>query len=183
MRWRSPGRPSRRDPIGFPRPASTSRRLRSSCCWTITTISSLRALTISAGCAGICTTCGPSSSCPRAVLTERSGFRGLSRRLARAERSTRVRELERELAVLVSSKAPQLLELPGCGVLTAARVLGEVGDITRFQALFPLANHAGAPRLTPRLSRHASLQGCPADRCPGGFLRAGVRESEFPRSC
>ncbi len=102
----------------------------------------------------------PELELPAGCLDREIWLQKLSRRLARAEQSTRVRisreliaairartrrvrELERELAVLVSSKAPQLLELPGCGVLTAARVLGEVGDITRFSSDSKLARLAG----------------------------------------
>jgi transposase len=35
-----------------------------------------------------------------------------------------INTLEKELAGLVRARAPQLLELPGCGVLTAAKLLG-----------------------------------------------------------
>ena len=41
------------------------------------------------------------------------------------ELSRPARELERELTLLVRAQAPALLELPGCGVLTAAKRVGE----------------------------------------------------------
>jgi len=41
--------------------------------------------------------------------------------------ATRIRELEAELAALVESYAPQLLAERGCGPLTAAKLIGEVG--------------------------------------------------------
>jgi transposase len=102
----------------------------------------------------------PELELPAGCLDREVWLQKLSRRLARAEQTARVRisrelitairaqtrrarELERELARLVKAKAPQLLELPGCGVLTAARVLGEVGDIARFSSDSKLARLAG----------------------------------------
>ena len=102
----------------------------------------------------------PEFELPAGCLDRERWFQKVSRRLARAERSTRVvisrellaairtrtkriRELERELAVLVTKKAPQLLELPGCGVLTAARIVGELGDVNRFGSDAKLARLAG----------------------------------------
>lgn len=102
----------------------------------------------------------PELELPAGCLDREVWLGKLSRRLARAEqtarvricrelitairaRTRRVRELERELAVLVKAKAPQLLELPGCGVHTAARILGEIGDITRFSSDRKLARLAG----------------------------------------
>lgn len=41
------------------------------------------------------------------------------------------------------AKAPRLLELPGCGVLTAARIVGDVGDVSRFSSDAKLARLAG----------------------------------------
>ncbi len=42
------------------------------------------------------------------------------------------RTIERQLAALVTQTAPTLLTIPGCGVLTAAKLIGEAADITRF---------------------------------------------------
>ncbi|MEJ2866116.1 IS110 family transposase, partial [Actinomycetospora flava] len=42
-----------------------------------------------------------------------------------AERSTRIRALERELETLSQQAAPRLLALPGCGAVTAAKIVGE----------------------------------------------------------
>lgn len=44
--------------------------------------------------------------------------------------------------MLVKAKAPQLLELPGCGVLTAARIVGGIGDVARFASDAKLARLA-----------------------------------------
>lgn len=63
------------------------------------------------------------------------------------ELSRRVAELERELALLVSAQAPALLELPGCGVLTAAKLVGETAGVERFASEAQLAMHAGAAPL------------------------------------
>ena len=102
----------------------------------------------------------PDFELPAGCLDRERWLLKVSRRLARAEQSRRVaisrelvatirtrtrriRELERELGVLVTAKAPQLLELSGCGVLTAARIVGEVGDISRFASDAKLARLAG----------------------------------------
>jgi transposase len=72
-------------------------------------------------------------------------------------RTRRVRELERELADLVAEKAPQLLAETGCGALTAARIVAEVGDVTRFSSDAKLARLAGIapiPASSGRTDRH-----------------------------
>ena len=43
--------------------------------------------------------------------------------------------------------APALLELPGCGALTAAKLLAEIGPIERFQSDAQLARHSGVAPL------------------------------------
>jgi transposase len=63
------------------------------------------------------------------------------------ELSKRARELERELTLLVEAQAPPLLELPGCGPLTAAKLLGETAGAERFRGEAQLAMHAGAAPL------------------------------------
>jgi transposase len=55
----------------------------------------------------------------------------------------RVDALERELAELTETHAPQLLALPGCGPLTAAKLYGETANITRFRSAAAYAMHAG----------------------------------------
>jgi transposase len=52
-------------------------------------------------------------------------------------------QLEQELAVLVAAKAPQLTAQVGCGALTAARIIAEVGDPSRFKTDAQLARLAG----------------------------------------
>ncbi len=69
----------------------------------------------------------------------------VSRELVRAirERSKRASELEREIGAMVRAQAPQLLELPGCGVLSAAKLLGEIAGASRFSSDAKLARLAG----------------------------------------
>ncbi|MTB72636.1 IS110 family transposase [Arsenicicoccus sp. MKL-02] len=57
--------------------------------------------------------------------------------------TTRITEFEKRLAGLVAHRAPALLALPGCAVLTAAKLVGEIGGIDRFATDAQLARHAG----------------------------------------
>ncbi len=98
----------------------------------------------------------------------------VARRLARAEQTMRVRiardELRRireltrtidalqlELGVLVSALAPRLLDERGCGVLTAAKLIGEIAGIQRFASDAKLARLAGSapiPASSGSTTRH-----------------------------
>lgn len=51
--------------------------------------------------------------------------------------------LEREITLLVAQRAPQLLQLPGCGPLTAAKIVGETAGVARFAHEAKYAMHAG----------------------------------------
>ena len=56
------------------------------------------------------------------------------REVARIREITReANELEKEITRRVTEIAPSLLELAGCGGLTAAKLVGETADITRFK--------------------------------------------------
>ncbi|MGE4029909.1 MAG: transposase [Thermoleophilia bacterium] len=74
--------------------------------------------------------------------------------------------LEREITERVTQVAASLLAIPGCGPLTAAKLIGEVGDVRRFPTAAKLAMHAGvAPipassgvRHRHRLNRHGNRQ-------------------------
>ena len=85
----------------------------------------------------------------------------LAGRLARTEQTARVRiardelrrireltrtinELESELAPLVAKAAPRLLAERGCGVLIAAKLVGEIAGISRFPTDAKLARIAGS---------------------------------------
>lgn len=58
-----------------------------------------------------------------------------------------VRRLERELGTLVRLLAPELLAIPGCAELTAAKLLGETGGVLRFRSEAAFAMHAGSSPL------------------------------------
>jgi transposase len=47
----------------------------------------------------------------------------------------------------VARRCPRLLSLPGCGVLTAAKILAEVAGVGRFRSEAALAMHAGVAPL------------------------------------
>ncbi len=53
------------------------------------------------------------------------------------------RRLEREIAAKVAPLTPSLLELEGCGALTAAKILGETAGIARFKDRNAFARHNG----------------------------------------
>ncbi|WP_344222747.1 IS110 family transposase, partial [Kribbella sancticallisti] len=78
-----------------------------------------------------------------------AGKNGIDARLARdiladIDRITPViNALEREIDNLVAAAAPNLLELPGCGPLTAAKIVGETAGISRFANEAKYAMHAG----------------------------------------
>jgi len=111
----------------------------------------------------------PAGALDRAAQLERLG-----RWLGRREQTVQVRvardlvgrcrsltrailELDRELAALTAQTAPALLELPGCGAVTAAKLLAEIGPIERFQTDAQLARHGGVAPLeasSGRVQRH-----------------------------
>jgi transposase len=65
--------------------------------------------------------------------------------------------LDRELETLSAQIAPALLELPGCGGLTAAKLLAGIGPIDRFNTDAQLARHGGVAPLqasSGRTKRH-----------------------------
>jgi transposase len=101
----------------------------------------------------------PAGALDRTVWLERVG-RWLSRRprvvqvrlardlVARCRSLSRmILELDRELETLSAQMAPALLQLPGCGGLTAAKLLAEIGPIERFASDAQLARHGGVAPL------------------------------------
>lgn len=50
------------------------------------------------------------------------------------ELTRRANELEREITLIVRRLAPSLLELPGCGVLSAAKIVAETAGVDRFRS-------------------------------------------------
>jgi transposase len=96
----------------------------------------------------------PSSSLDRYKTLDEIGqileaHHGVVADLARAE-LVRIGEitreacrLEREITIRVAELAPSLLQVPGCGALTAAKLVGEAADITRFKSRDAYAMFAG----------------------------------------
>jgi transposase len=68
--------------------------------------------------------------------------------VARCRSLTRgIDELNQELEQRAAAVAPALLELPGCGAVTAAKLLAEIGPISRFKTDAQLARHSGVAPL------------------------------------
>jgi transposase len=103
----------------------------------------------------------PELDIPARVLTGGRWQDRVAGRLARAVQTARVRiardeprrireltrsidALERELATLVAAVAPSLLDERGCGVLTAAKLIGEIAGIQRVASDAKLARLAGS---------------------------------------
>jgi transposase len=73
----------------------------------------------------------------------------LARRLLDRPRqlTTEINELTIELTALIETLAPALLAVPGCGVLTAAKILGETAGVDRFTSKDAYARHTGTAPL------------------------------------
>ena len=111
----------------------------------------------------------PAGALDRTVWLDRTG-RWLGRRepgvqvrlarklVSRCRSLTRmIVALDRELETVSAQMAPGLLELPGCGGLTAAKLLAEIGPIERFNSDAQLARHGGVAPLeasSGRTKRH-----------------------------
>lgn len=69
----------------------------------------------------------------------------ISRELVRSirERTRRAADLEREIVARVKGKAPQLLELVGCGALSAAKLVAETAGAARLSSDAKFARLAG----------------------------------------
>jgi len=93
----------------------------------------------------------PTLAVPLRMLGRASHLQRVGRWLARQEQELQVRlareldtrirsltraitELDRELEQRTAQTAPALLELPGCGAVTAAKLLAEIGPINRLKA-------------------------------------------------
>lgn len=85
----------------------------------------------------------------RGLLVVLERFDGVLARLARgllercADLNTQIAELEKELHALVRSLAPSLLAIPGCGVLSAAVIVGETAGVHRFRDKAAFARFTG----------------------------------------
>lgn len=119
------------------------------------------------------------SAIPARSLHALTHVEPLRRKLARLPQDTRTRicreivndivaltrrekALEREIARLVREQAPALLDIPGCGVLTAAKILAETANPARFRNEACYAMHAGVapiPASSGRTNRHRLARG------------------------
>jgi transposase len=116
----------------------------------------------------------PELEIPAGALDRMVWLDRLARRLSRAEQGARVRiarellneirrrtrraaELEREIGALVKSQAPELLELEGCGALTAAKLIAETAGARRLASDSKFARLAGVapiPASSGNRTRH-----------------------------
>ena len=113
----------------------------------------------------------PALAVPLGALDRGVWFDRLGRRLARLEQTAQVRiarelvgrcrsltrsilALDRELQAAAAQTAPALLALPGCGAVSAAKLLGEIGPIERFETDAQLARHAGVAPLEASSGKH-----------------------------
>jgi transposase len=106
------------------------------------------------------------------VAARLNGVDGLVARLARnllgraRELTIEIDELAAEITALVEQLAPSLLAIPGCGPISAAKIVGETAGIERFRSADAYARHNGtAPlpvwssnRARHRLSRVGNRQ-------------------------
>lgn len=74
--------------------------------------------------------------------------RSMKRKVKRLQQiRDEINELENELNALIKESGHTIATASGCGIVIAAEIIGEVGDINRFHAPASLAKHAGcAPR-------------------------------------
>ena len=137
---------------------------RSSCLLIIVMIWSMSGGAPSSGCAGTCTSSTRPWWCRLRRLDRASHLERVGRWLARREQNVQVRiarelvgrcrsltraidELNQQLEQRAAAVAPALLELPGCGAITAAKLLAEIGPISRFKTDAQLARHSGVAPL------------------------------------
>lgn len=107
---------------------------------------------------------GMEATIPARALDQRRRLDTLARRLARCEQTTvigicrsllkRCRQitaeviaLEPEIARRVEAANPELTKIPGCGPLTAAKLVAEIAGADRFSSEAKLAMHAGVAPL------------------------------------
>jgi transposase len=85
----------------------------------------------------------------RRLAEQLAGFTGLVAELARDEladidRITQaIAAVENRISHRVEEQAAGLIGLPGCGALTAAKIIGETAGVTRFRSEAGFARHAG----------------------------------------
>src|SRR5262249_44136987 len=63
------------------------------------------------------------------------------------ELTSTINRLQRDLATRVATLAPTLLAVPGCGVITAAKIVAETAHARRFRSAAAYARHNGTAPL------------------------------------
>ena len=116
----------------------------------------------------------PALEPPGRTFSQLGTIKRVDRRLARMQATTaigicrehlrrlreltqRIDEIKTELAPLVRRHAPELLSIPGCGTIVAARIVAEVANVARFSTDAQLALYAGVAPLdasSGRQQRH-----------------------------
>lgn len=94
----------------------------------------------------------------------------------------RIDELHREITDRVRSLAPRLLTLPGCGVLSAAKILAETAGISRFRTADCYAAHAGVapiPASSGQRTRHRLTRGGNR-QLNAAFHRIAITQTRLP---
>jgi transposase len=74
----------------------------------------------------------------------------------------RIDTLHRQITTIVDEHAPDLVAFPGCGALTAAKLLAETANPTRFRSEAAFAMHAGLapiPASSGNTTRHRFARG------------------------
>jgi len=106
------------------------------------------------------------------VQARLNGQPGIVARLARelasrcAELTVSINALKTEISAITEQQAPTLLALPGCGALTAAKIIGETAGVDRFKSRDAYARYNGtaplpvwsANKARHRLSRTGNRQ-------------------------
>ncbi|MBA3735876.1 MAG: IS110 family transposase [Actinobacteria bacterium] len=139
----------------------------------------------------------PTLGVPLGALDRSVWLDRLTRQLARREQTTQVRitrdllgrcrtltrqvaELDRELQTRTQALAPRLLALAGCGRLSAAKLLAEIGPIDRFNSDAQLARHAGVAPLDASCGKHQRHR---LDRGGNRQLNCALNRSGFHAGC
>jgi transposase len=68
-----------------------------------------------------------------------------------------IRELEAEMASLIEQSGHTVQTASGCGIVQAATLIGEIGDIAKFRSPASLAKYAVARRESVHPARRAAI--------------------------
>lgn len=134
------------------------------------------------------------SSLDRAVVRDRlrawlHGLEGVRAEMARdtlaeIDRLTaQVKALHRRIGPLARASAPTLLAIPGCGELTAAKLVGEAGDVTRFRdegCFAALAGTAPIPAWSGSTNGHMRLNHGGNRQVNAAIHRIAITQTRIP---